>query len=204
MTAFASGVPFSDIPGYINTPTWGGTDWAKNKSAFKPLAKTTFDTKDILKGLPFPQIGLDMSSGKRDQTVGAIGQQPTAETVYQSPLGEVDETIGKLSEIQNRLFPTYLEQQKKLAWVELQRGLFGTAAYMPLQALAGEIATNRALRAYEKTQAPLRNAQIASLQQSGRLAASQGFAAELEAVARAQDAATNAAINRYYKGPSYA
>lgn len=211
MAASSGGEFYSGAYGQPNFQSFPKIDWSKINPNFKPIKDAKFSPKNI----PFSMTGMDTATGKRDVDLLKYYQLPVSNKTQDSttnpfskPLGELEQTVATAKALQEGLMPGTIEYQKQLSNIGLKQGLLGTAAYMPLEALAGQIATSRALSAskswFDYAKRAKQDAEIAALQQSGRLAASQGFAAELEAVAKAQDVATNAAINRYYKGPGYA
>lgn len=210
MADSSSGEFYSGAYGQPGFQSFPKINWSKIDPNFKPIKDTKFSPKNI----PFSMTGMDTVTGKRDVDLLKYYQSPTAGAApdsaansFSKPLGELEQTVATAKALQEGLMPGQIDAYRQLSNVALKQGVLGTAALMPLQTIAGQIATNRALQAskswFDYAKRAEQAAQITALQQSGRLAASQGFAAELEAVSRAQDAATNAAINRYYRGPSY-
>jgi len=187
-----------------------GSNWFQPSSAYTDFSGQTFgqpgaktDWSKIYGGtLPFPVVGTDLSSGKRDQVVAMAQQErpsqaPLLPTGY-DPVGSLDPLLKSISQFNEYNDPRQLRlaqaANQQAAQLSLEQ-MYGT---YPILEQAAESAQRRNLRGSfqwdinSPTRQMARNAvaqDIAASRQGQAYTAAQGEAARANAVANQAQAA---------------
>jgi len=187
-----------------------GSNWFQPLSAYPDFSGQTFgqpgaktDWSKIYGGtLPFPVVGTDLSSGKRDQVVAMAQQErpsqtPLLPTGY-DPIGSLDPLLKSISQFNEYNDPRQLRlaqaANQQAAQLSLEQ-MYGT---YPILEQAAESAQRRNLRGSfqwdinSPTRQMARNAvaqDIAASRQGQAYTAAQGEAARANAVANQAQAA---------------
>jgi hypothetical protein len=187
-----------------------GSNWFQPLSAYPDFSGQTFgqpgaktDWSKIYGGtLPFPVVGTDLSSGKRDQVVAMAQQErpsqaPLLPTGY-DPVGSLDPLLKSISQFNEYNDPRQLRlaqaANQQAAQLSLEQ-MYGT---YPILEQAAESAQRRNLRGSfqwdinSPTRQMARNAvaqDIAASRQGQAYTAAQGEAARANAVANQAQAA---------------
>jgi hypothetical protein len=187
-----------------------GSNWFQPSSSYPDFSGQTFgqpgaktDWSKIYGGtLPFPVVGTDLSSGKRDQVVAMAQQQrpsqaPLLPTGY-DPVGSLDPLLKSISQFNEYNDPRQLRLAQAANQQAAQLGLEQMYGAYPVLSQAGWDATKRNLWGSQQwditspTREMARRAvaqDIAASRQGQAYTAAQGEAARANAVANQAQAA---------------
>jgi len=187
-----------------------GSNWFQPSSAYPDFSGQTFgqpgaktDWSKIYGGtLPFPVVGTDLSSGKRDQVVAMAQQErpsqaPLLPTGY-DPVGSLDPLLKSISQFNEYNDPRQLRLAQAANQQAAQLGLEQMYGAYPVLSQAGWDATKRNLWGSQQwditspTREMARRAvaqDIAASRQGQAYTAAQGEAARANAVANQAQAA---------------
>lgn len=186
---------FQPLPGFTpgtrfagGVPSYGNVKVGK---PFKPDAKGT----DIRSELPYPVVGLDLSSGQRDATVSL----PTQSGDYTSTGNPVPSTFDQYLNFTKQVLPYQMQMQEQAARLSADLSRQQLADLAPYLSQAGWESTARNLLASKsyatfKEQLPSNIQNIMASKQAQMQSAQSGEAALMAAVAAQQDAATRASL----------
>jgi len=189
-----------------------GSNWFQPSSAYTDFSGQTFgqpgaktDWSKIYGGtLPFPVVGTDLSSGKRDQVVAMAQQErpsqaPLLPTGY-DPIGSLDPLLKSISQFNKYNDPRQLQLAQAANQQAAQLGLEQMYGAYPVLSQAGWDATKRNLWGSQQwditspTREMARRAvaqDIAASRQGQAYTAAQGEAARANAIANQAAAAAS-------------
>jgi hypothetical protein len=189
-----------------------GSNWFQPSSAYPDFSGQTFgqpgaktDWSKIYGGtLPFPVVGTDLSSGKRDQVVAMAQQQrpsqaPLLPTGY-DPIGSLDPLLQSIAQFNEYNDPRQLRLAQAANQQAAQLGLEQMYGAYPILEQAAESAQRRNLRGSfqwdinSPTREMARRAvaqDIAASRQGQAYTAAQGEAARANAIANQAAAAAS-------------